>query len=95
MIEGLWRTLNSTVNAKRRIIYTGSDPRERVIAFTLSQRVAFCIGLIGMIVCIRGGAPYLTLYRREGKDKYLVLVGYNRIVLVLLQNVVFLVSRLS
>ena len=59
-------------------------PSCRVIAFTSSQRVAFCIGLIGMIVRVTRGAPYLSLYRGEGKSAYLVLVGYNRRVLVLL-----------
>ena len=91
MIEGLWRTQNSTVNAKRRTIYTGSGPRDRVIAFTSCRRVAFCVGLMGMIVRVTGGAPYLSLYRGEGKSAQLVLVGYNGRVLVLLQNLAFLV----
>ena len=30
------------------------------------------------------GAPYLSLYRGEGKGTYIVLAGYNRRVLVLL-----------
>ena len=49
-----------------------------------SQRVAFCVGLIGMIVRVTRGAPYLSLYRGEGKGTYLVLVGYKRRVIVLL-----------
>jgi len=65
MFEGLRRTQNSTVNTKRQTIYTGSDPRDRVIAFTSSRHVAFCIGLIGMIVMVTRGAPFL---RREGKS---------------------------
>ena len=37
-----------------------------------------------MIVRVKGGAPYLSLYRGEGKGTYLVLVGYNRRLLILL-----------
>ena len=48
-----------------------------------------------MIVRVKGGAPYLSLYRGESKGTYLVLVGYKRRVLVLLQNLAFIVSRLS
>ena len=48
-----------------------------------------------MIVRVIGDASYLSLYRREGKGMYLVLVGYKRRVLVLLQNLAFIVSRLS
>ena len=45
-----------------------------------------------MIVRVKGGVPYLSLYRGEGKDAYLVLVGYKRKVLVLLQNLTSIVS---
>ena len=48
-----------------------------------------------MIVMFIRGAPYLSLYRVEGKGTYRVLVGYKRRVLVLLQNIAFIVSRLS
>ena len=48
-----------------------------------------------MIVRVKRGAPYLSLYRGEGKSTYLVLVGYKRRVLVLLQNLAFIVNRLS
>ena len=62
MFEGLRRTQNSTVNTKRRTVYTGSGPHNRVIAFTSSRRVAFCVGLIGMIVrVIRGCAVVLSI----------------------------------
>ena len=74
VFKGLPRMQNSTVNTKRRTIYIGSSPRDRVISFTSSRRVAFCVELIGMIVYTRG-APYLSLYRGEGKGTYLVLVG--------------------
>jgi hypothetical protein len=95
MFEGPRRTQNSTVNAKRRMIYTGSGPHYRVIAFTSSQRATFCVGLMGLIVRVTRGAPYLSLYRGEGKSVQLVLVGYNGRVLVLLQNLAFLVRRLG
>ena len=95
MVGGLGHTRNTTVNAKRRTIYTGSGPYDRVIAFTSSRRVAFCVGLIGMIVHVQGGAPYLSLYTGEGKGTYLVLADYNTRVLVLIQNLAFLVSCLS
>jgi len=84
---GLRRMPNSTVNAKRRTGYIGSGPHDRVIAFTSSRCVVFCVGLIGMIVT--------SLYKGESKGTYLVLAGYNRRVIVLLQNLAFLVSRLS
>jgi hypothetical protein len=77
------------------MIYTGSGPRGRVIAFTSSRRVAFCVRLIGIIVRVTRGVLYLSLYRGEGKGMYLVLVGYNRRVLILLQNLTFLVDQLS
>ena len=48
-----------------------------------------------MIVRVIRGALYLHLYRGEGKGTYLVLVSYKRRVLVLLQNLAFIVSRLS
>ena len=48
-----------------------------------------------MIVMFIRSAPYLSLYRGEGKGTYLVLVGYKRRVLVLLQNLAFIVRRLS
>ena len=48
-----------------------------------------------VIVRVTRGAPYLSLYRGEGKGTYLVLVGYKRRVLVLLQNLAFIVSQLS
>ena len=48
-----------------------------------------------MIVRVKRGAPYISLYREEGKDTYLVLVGYERSVLILLQNLAFIISRLS
>ena len=48
-----------------------------------------------MIVMVKGGAPYLSLYREKGKGTYLVLVGYKRRVIVLLQNLAFIVSQLS
>ena len=38
-------------------------PSYRVIVFTSSQRVAFYIELIDMIVRVQRGAPYLSLYR--------------------------------
>ena len=56
MVGGLRHTRNTTVNAKRRMIYTGSGPYDRVIAFTSSRRVAFCVGLIGMIVRLTRGS---------------------------------------
>ena len=48
-----------------------------------------------MIIRVTRGAPYLSLYRGEGKGMYLVLVGHKRRVLVLLQNPAFIVSLLS
>jgi hypothetical protein len=77
------------------MIYTGLGSRGRVIAFMSNQCVAFCVGLIGMIVRVTRGVSYLSLYRGEGKGMYLVLVGYNRRVLILLQNLTFLVDRLN
>ena len=43
-------------------------PSYRVIDFTSSQCLAFCVGLIGMIVRVTRGALYLLLYRGEGKS---------------------------
>ena len=48
-----------------------------------------------MIISVKGGAPYLFLYRGKGKSTYLVLVSYKRRVILLLQNLVFIVNRLS
>jgi hypothetical protein len=49
-----------------------------------------------MIVCVYKGVHCASLYiGREGKGAYLVLVSYNRRVLILLQNLVFLVSQLG
>jgi hypothetical protein len=95
MFEGLQHTQTLTVNAKRLTVYTGLGPRNRVTAFTSSRRVAFCVVLIGMIVRVIRGAPNLSLYRGESKNAQLVLVGYNRRVLVLLHNLAFLVRRLG
>ena len=43
-------------------------PSYRVIAFTSNRHVAFYVRLIGMIVRVTRGAPYLSLYRGEGKS---------------------------
>ena len=74
MFEGLWHTQNSIVNVKRQMFYTGLGPHNRVSALMSSRCVAFCVGLIGMIVRVTRGAPYLSLYRGEGKSAQLVLV---------------------
>jgi hypothetical protein len=42
-----------------------------------------------MIVCVQGGVPCLSLYRGRRYGTYLVLVGYNREVLILLHNLAF------
>ena len=46
VFEGLRRTLNSTVNAKRQTILNWFGPSCRVTAFTSSRRIAFCVELI-------------------------------------------------
>ena len=69
MVGGLQRTRNLTVNAKGQTIYTGSGPRDRVIAFKSSRRVSFYVGLIGMIIChglsILGALPSFIYSRRQ------------------------------
>ena len=65
MVGGLRHTQNTTVNVKRRTVYTGLGPRNRVIAFTSRQRVAFCVGLIGIIVYMYKGVHRTFLYIGE------------------------------
>ena len=65
MVGGLRHTQNTTVNTKRRTVYTGLGPHNRVIAFTSRRRVAFCVGLIGMIVYMYKGVHHTSLYIGE------------------------------
>ena len=94
VFEGLQRTQNSTVNVRdQRFILV------RALLSSNSLYVQSACSLLRwidcMIVMVKGGAPYLSLYREKGKGTYLVLVGYKRRVIVLLQNLAFIVSQLS
>jgi len=92
MIEGLWRMQNSMVNAKTSI-YTGSCHYGSLIPY-VQFGVMPCIRLYWMM-CVQGGAPVSLYIGPEGRRTNLVLVGYNRWVLVLLLRLTFLVIRLA
>jgi hypothetical protein len=75
MFEGLRRMQNSEV--------TQRDERFILVwylfwitAFMSSRCVAFCVGLV-VWLCVQGGAPCLSLYRKRGQGMKLVLAGYN------------------
>jgi hypothetical protein len=76
------------------MIYTGSGHDARNTLHLV--RACSLLRRIGLYNCVyKGGALYLSLYRAEGRGTNLVLIDYNRRVLVLLEKLTFLVSRLG